>query len=148
MAENQAWTAQFVRQQRAEPERRRIEPARELGHERDAARLHQLTATLQFAGRARQGQRAVDRLSRRADGTERMEAEPLGGQQVDDIDVGSFHQRPDASDRRAADLSGLDLRPPRDLIVHRDNLEAVAHLQQRGLVASLPEPSQTDDADP
>ena len=77
-----------------------------------------------------------------------MEAEPLGRQQVDDVDVGPLDQRDQPVDGRAAELAGLDLGPAGDLVVDGGDLEPVPHLRQGRLVSGLPEPAQADHPDP
>ena len=55
-----------------------------------------------------------------------MQAEPLGREQVHGVDVGSLDQLGEPRARRAAELRGLDLGPPVDLVVNRRDVEAVA----------------------
>ena len=77
-----------------------------------------------------------------------MEAEPLGRQQVDGLDVGPLDQLGQPVAGGAAELLGLQGRPARDLVVDGADLEPVLHPGQRRLVPGFPEPAQADHTDP
>ena len=77
-----------------------------------------------------------------------MQAEPLGREQVDDVDVGPLHQGRQPLAGGAAELLGLDLGPAEDLVVDRRDLEPVLQPRQRRLVPGLPEPAQADHSHP
>ena len=111
LPDDQTRGAQGGRQELAEPERGRVEPAGEFGHERDAARPDDPVETREVLPLARERQGAVDRLAVATGDLDRVEAEPLGGEQVDDVDVVAADQRLQAFHGPAAELRGLDSRP-------------------------------------
>ena len=78
----------------------------------------------------------------------RVQAEPLGREQVDDIDVGTFHQGRQALAGGASELLGLDLGAAENLVVDRRDPEPVVQPQERRLVPGLPEPAQADHSHP
>ena len=71
-----------------------------------------------------------------------MQAEPLGGEEVDHVHVGAGDHPGQALARRAAELGRLDLGATRHLVVQGRDAEFVLETQEGGPVATLPEAAQ------
>src|SRR5262249_6631160 len=77
-----------------------------------------------------------------------MQAEPLTGQEVDDIDIRPLDQGGQPLAGGAADLGRLDLRPAINLVINGRDPKPVVQPCQRRLVPGFPQPPQADHPDP
>ena len=77
-----------------------------------------------------------------------MQPKPLARQQVDHIDVGPFYKCRQPFAGRTADLGGFELGAPIDRVINGRDAKSIFQTRQRRLVASLPQPAQSDDPHP
>ena len=135
------------RQQLAEPGRGRVEAARELGHEDLLPVSERRIETVDDVRLGRERQGAIDRLARGDGAFQRVQAEPLGREEVNGVDVRPVDEGRDALGRVAGERPGLDLGAAGHLVVDGGDAESVGHPGQGRLVPRLPEPAEPDHAD-
>ena len=145
---DQSWRTQVCCQELLEPQGRRVAPSSKFGHENDAALLDKVCERLQFSQIISQWQCAIDRFAGGAGESDRVQPEPLARKEVNHVDVGPFDKRRQSFTCSAADLGGFELGASIDGIVNGRNPEAIFEAGQRWLVASLPQPAQSDDSHP